>query len=297
MIPAGRGTPHLEPPATAFALAPIAALDPIALDELNASAELLTRVDRKYMLPASALPSLLERLPRGTLALEIGGTRSARYDSVYFDTSDLESYHLAAYGRRRRYKIRTRSYVDSDASFLEVKTRGGRAVTVKERVSIDPSGTTSLQGDALDYATATLGEAGIRPPEHEPFVPVLTTRYRRATLLVPGGTRATIDVDLEWIEHGAHARTLSTPRSVIVETKSGGSAGPIDRTLWSLGHRPTTVSKFGTGLAALRPGLPANRWAPVLRAHFAQAMHSPAAPTAAALAGRTTITTPRKDPS
>ncbi|MFF2371532.1 polyphosphate polymerase domain-containing protein [Agromyces sp. NPDC058110] len=260
----------------------LSALDPIGLDELNASAELLTRVDRKYMLPAAALPTLLDRLPDGTLALEIAGARSARYESVYFDTNGLESYHLAAYGRRRRYKIRTRSYVDSDTSFLEVKTRGGRAVTVKERVAIDPSVTASLHGEALDYATATLGEAGIDAPHGEPFRPVLTTRYRRATLLVPGGSRATVDVDLEWIELGPHGRTLATPASVIVETKSGGSAGPVDRALWSLGHRPATVSKFGTGLAALRPGLPANRWAPVLRTHFSHATLAPAQPASPA---------------
>ncbi|MGI9822278.1 polyphosphate polymerase domain-containing protein [Agromyces sp. Marseille-Q5079] len=255
----------------AAALAPLRDLAPVGLDELNSAAELLTRVDRKYMLPAGAVPDLLQRLPAGTAALEIDGRRSSQYESVYFDTPDLSSYHLAAYGRRRRYKIRTRSYVDSALSFLEVKTRGGRSVTVKERVAIEPDAAAGLTGDALAYAESTLDEAGIEPPEHDPFVPVLTTRYRRATLLVPGGSRATIDVGLEWIELGPHGRWLTTPGSVIVETKSGGSAGPVDRTLWSLGHRPASVSKFATGLAALRPDLPSNRWTPVLRRHFAHA--------------------------
>ena len=46
----------------------------------------------------------------------------------------------------------------------------------------------------------------------------------------------------------------------IVESKTAGPPSPVDRILWSMGHRPVCVSKFGTGLAALYPELPANRW-------------------------------------
>jgi hypothetical protein len=47
---------------------------------------------------------------------------------------------------------------------------------------------------------------------------------------------------------------------VIMETKSGSAAGPLDRHLWAHGVRPCRISKFATGLAALNPQLPANRW-------------------------------------
>lgn len=50
-------------------------------------------------------------------------------------TVGLDSYLLAAHGRRRRYKVRTRTYVDSAISFLEVKTEGAREATVKERMA------------------------------------------------------------------------------------------------------------------------------------------------------------------
>lgn len=42
----------------------------------------------------------------------------------------------------------------------------------------------------------------------------------------------------------------------------------VDRVLWSRGHRPVSISKDATGLAALRPDLPANRWQRTLRSHF-----------------------------
>ena len=49
-------------------------------------------------------------------------------------------------------------------------------------------------------------------------------------------------------------------------SKSPGPPSVADRALWSLGYRPTKVSKFGTSLAVLRPELPSNRWTRALRA-------------------------------
>lgn len=257
--------------------------DGLSLDELNTRAELQTRVDRKYILPAAGLATVLADLADDTLVLEIDGARGTPYESVYFDTPELASYHLAARGRRRRFKIRTRHYLGSGASFLEVKTRGGRSLTVKERFpyAVDAAGE-ALRPEGVAYADDLLRDCGVLreggaldPRMTEQLYPTLITRYRRTTLLLPAESgrnesRATIDDRLEWVDVGAHdfARDLHLPRSVIVETKSGSSAGDLDRALWRHGHRPATLSKFGTGLAALRPGLPANKWRRVLDRHF-----------------------------
>lgn len=53
--------------------------------------------------------------------------------------------------------------------------------------------------------------------------------------------------------------------AVILETKSGSASGPLDRHLWAHGIRPSRISKFATGMAALCPELPANRWNRTLR--------------------------------
>jgi len=261
------------------ALAALEALRPLGLEDLNAAAELQTRVDRKYILPRTALPAVLAQLPAGTEVLEVGGERLLRYASRYFDTPALDSFLGAAHGRRRRFKVRTRTYVDSGGSFLEVKTRGGRSATVKERVPVAVDEVhAGLDDAAVGYAAAMLSDAGI--PGAEPIAqrlePVLTTGYRRATLLVPGdgeqedASRGTIDVDLRWRDlHAPAGRGILTlPDTVIVETKSGCRAGALDRALWRCGHRPATVSKYGTGLAALRPGLPHNKWHRTLVRHF-----------------------------
>ena len=57
----------------------------------------------------------------------------------------------------------------------------------------------------------------------------------------------------------------SSTGRVVLETKSGSAAGPLDRHLWAHGIRPSRISKFATGMAALRPELPANRWHRTLR--------------------------------
>ena len=98
----------------------LAQLAPVGLDELVERAGLLERIDRKYVIAQAALPSLIAATPAGTRALEIAGRRSHGYRSIYLDTEDLTSYHLAGQRRRRRWKVRGRTYLDSGGSWLEV---------------------------------------------------------------------------------------------------------------------------------------------------------------------------------
>lgn len=235
------------------------ALAPIGLADLVARAELLTRVDRKYLLPVADVAVLLGGLLGGFAGdvevLEIDGRREFRYRSAYFDTPGLDSYLAAARRRRRRFKVRVRSYLDSDRHFLEVKTRGSRGTTVKDRV---PWGG-RITGAVLADAGVDVDPAALRH--------TLTTRYRRTTLFVPAtGSRVTIDTDLTWALPDGTA--LRTPDRAVVETKSDRTTSAVDRLLWSMDHRPRPVSKYATGLAALRPDLPSHRWRPVLRRHF-----------------------------
>ncbi|GAA3910628.1 polyphosphate polymerase domain-containing protein [Microbacterium invictum] len=257
---------------TTTTLTRLTQLPAIDLEQLNAVAELQTRVDRKYIVPRTDLPGILGHLPNGSQVLEVDGERALRYASQYFDTPELDSYLGAARGRRRRFKVRARTYLDSGGSFLEVKTRGGRSATVKERVPVTGD---ELDDDAVAYASDLLMDAGIPGAGHlaSRLRPTLVTRYRRATVLLPAGdhdaSRGTIDTELAWI--GADGTMLRLPDAVIVETKSGQRPGALDRALWRHGHRPARISKYGTGMAALDPELPANKWRRVLNHYFCDA--------------------------
>lgn len=250
----------------------------IDLERLIADAALQTRIDRKYVLTRDAAARVVASLDARTLILDTAGTRSFRYESVYFDTPDLLSFRMAAQPRRRRFKLRTRTYLDSRTAFLELKTRGARSATVKDRVEYAPSDRRRLTDTARDYAAEGLDAIGVGGRRADDLGVRLTTRYRRATFVSADRTaRATLDVDLKWDD--VAGAVLTTPHLVILETKSPAAASDVDRVLWRAGHRPVSISKYATGMAALHPHLPRNKWSRLLRGPFADALlHS--SPTA-----------------
>lgn len=247
----------------------LARFTPVTLEEVVDRAEMMSRVDRKYVLTSDQADALLARIDLATGVLEIDGRRQSRYESVYFDTPDLITYRMCVQQRRRRVKVRTRCYLDSGVSFLEAKTRQGDDTTVKRRIPHEGADTAHLGPEGRLYAAEALREVGLSGSLASGLRPTLVTRYRRATLLGPDGDhRVTLDTDLSWSEPGGPV--TAPPRMVIVETKTTGAPSQIDRLMWGAHLRPTSISKFATGLAALRPGLPHNRWARVLRDQFTE---------------------------
>ena len=179
-------------------------LAPTGLAELNAAAGLLIRVDRKYLVPLATAQGLVDTLAGAARVLQIEGRRGFSYASTYFDTPDLDSYLLAAHKHRRRFKIRTRSYLDSGSCFLEVKTRGPRGATVKRRVQCPPLDAGRLTPSGRDFIASRLAD-DVAPPERaqrlaQALEPVLITRYERTTFHLPEeSARLTLDTRLAWI--------------------------------------------------------------------------------------------------
>lgn len=249
-------------------------LRPIGLAELNEHAELQGRVDRKYLVDARVLEELGEWIDDESRVLEVAGSREARYQSVYFDTPDLLSFHQAARGHRRRFKLRTRAYCDSNLAFLEAKTKGSRGFTAKERIPHDFGKLSSLTDGDRNYAGTVLRSVGESAERSLELAAVLETSYRRATILIPArddrdaASRLTVDTELRWqlcrLSPDAARSELHLPDLAIIETKSALRPSPTDRALWRHGIRPDSLSKYATGLAALQPSLPANRWARIL---------------------------------
>jgi len=246
---------------------------PIGLDEIPSEAELLQRVDRKYILLRADARRMIAGMDDNTRVLQVEGLSGLCYESVYFDTPELLSYRMAALARRRRIKVRTRSYLDSGVAYLEAKARGSRSRTLKDRIDYAIEDRDHLTGEGRDYAQEALLAAGLPADKAGELDPTLATRYTRTTLLPPGtGSRVTVDTDLAW--ENADGDTLELPHLAIVETKSPGGASDTDRLLWRAGVRPVTISKYGTGLAAIRGDLPDNKWSRVLNRYFGESRAS-----------------------
>jgi hypothetical protein len=244
-------------------------LPAIGLRELDEGAALLTRVDRKYVVPVATFERLVLALDESWTALEIDGRRLFGYSSVYFDTPDFVTYRAHVQGRRLRYKVRVRRYVDSDDCMLEVKRKGLRGVTVKERRDHAIGSQTELGEDGRSFVEGSLGGHGDRRLAERigAFGPVVVTGNRRTTLAcLSGHSRLTIDTDLVCGWGSAHSALR--PGMVVLESKVEGHASQVDRLLRSFGVRPVPISKYCLGVASLGVDLPSNPWRRTMRSYF-----------------------------
>ncbi len=234
-----------------------------SLADLEAVAGLQTRFDRKFIAPASVLAALAQRLDAGTRVLEIDGRREFAYDTWYVDTPDLQTYRDHVKGRRRRFKLRARTYVERSQSMLEIKFKGPRGRTVKRRVvhpDLDPR---QVSADVERFFDGVLQEEyGVACPPG--LRPSARTWYVRTTLIDPElGERVTVDRGLE-VESGDR-RVRFDPGVVLIEAKSPTIRSGTLGVLRSLGLQPAAVSKYGVAVTTLfdQPG--GNRWFPALR--------------------------------
>lgn len=266
-------------PVVASALPWAADLDPVTLDELNATAALQQRVDRKYIVDPELWETVLASLDAAPRILEIDGKRTFSYVSTYYDTPDWDTYRDAAHRRPSRYKVRTRTYVDTGTAAIEVKLRSRTGDTVKHREFL----TTAVPGadNLTDQALAFVQGFPSIGAHAGSLSAALTTRYQRTTLLT-ADARVTVDSEVQGV--AADGRVASFGDRLIVETKSTSRAGVVDRALWHHHVRPAKVSKYCTTLAALHPDLPHNRWSRTLRGHVSVVPPVPA--SAAVLGGK-----------
>src|SRR5699024_9003387 len=169
----------------------------ISLADVVENAALQTRVDKKFLLAPEQFTQFTNRLGAEFSVMQIDGLRTFQYRSTYFDTPDFEQYVAHRQGRRRRYKVRSRTYVDTDLCMFEIKTKGLRGATVKHRREqpLDDAG--KLTEDNLEFAADVLHETyGQQLPDLQP---ALANAYTRATLVDPvDGERVTCDVDLRY---------------------------------------------------------------------------------------------------
>ncbi|MGW1346889.1 polyphosphate polymerase domain-containing protein [Kribbella sp. NPDC002412] len=241
----------------------LAQLAPITLDEVLAEAALQTRVDRKYLVPIATFVELVTRLRQRFAVLEIDGQRTFRYESVYFDTPSHGLYRQHVQRRRYRYKVRTRSYLDSGECSFEVKLKGNRSETVKSRMPYPLEDRARLTAPAREFLADQLRTAyGVGVIDR--LQPALTTTYRRSTLVDRvEHARMTCDIDLRFFDRDAVVEVL--PDTVLVESKTAGRAGAADLVLRDLQVRPIQVSKYCVAAALLNPQLRSNPWHRTLR--------------------------------
>lgn len=230
--------PQQESNAVLRALEPI---PPITLGEMD-GVRLLNRIDSKYLTSEAALIDILKDVEEaGYRALEVDGVKISPYNSVYFDTAQLQMFQDHHNRRLTRQKVRTRVYVNSGDTFLEIKRKQNTGRTKKKRTPIPAGELTDFSSDSA--ATAYL-------EKHSRFTaavlsPVLSTRFSRITLVNPAMTeRVTIDTSLVFSNFRT-GKKASLEDAVIIELKQDGHCrSQMKGILLKNRVKPMRVSKY-----------------------------------------------------
>lgn len=223
---------------------------------------LMSRYDTKFLLPLEFLPAFLQQLQDEYSLLEIDERILHSYRTVYFDDDGFSHYRAHHNRRMPRCKIRSRSYVDSGRSYLEIKCKNNRGRTDKQRVSV-----------GAGLAAADLQRLLLQPPFAASSSDVVNmcgrvaVEYQRLALWSRlHGERVSIDMDLQFTRCDASGGLRMTALA-IVELKQSviNRASPARTALRRFGVRPRSFSKYCVGCALLYPlELRCNRFKPLL---------------------------------
>ncbi|MGV8025428.1 MAG: polyphosphate polymerase domain-containing protein [Anaerolineaceae bacterium] len=224
----------------------------VSLNEIQEYA-LQDRVDTKYLVRMSDLPSLLSGFTSDCAILEVGSQRISEYRTLYFDTPALNFYYDHHNGKRPRYKIRMREYHSTKDAFLEIKKKENDLRTIKNRMPIADirQSFTPEMRSFLEY---------YYPGATEPLQPILWNTFKRITLINTCiCERLTIDLGLNFFNK---TNSLQLFHLAVVELKqiTFSRESIIHLALKEKGYQPIALSKYCTGVAFLNPDIKRNRF-------------------------------------
>jgi hypothetical protein len=178
--------------------------------------------------------------------------------TTYFDTPDFAMYFAHHNGERHRFKLRCRSYLESEMVFVEVKMKSNKDRMVKYRRQVDEHMLT-LEG---------FDRSWLPPPFAYEFTDVravVWNRFRRVTLAsYETQERITFDIDIEF---GSGTQAVQYDGLCIVEVKQNKFSmmrSPLGRQLHRLHLQPRSVSKFCVATTHFYPGFKSNSFKPLL---------------------------------
>jgi hypothetical protein len=231
----------------------------IALDEM-VDIHLMERYDLKFVVPVSLLPRLLEKITPHFRVLTINNDRISPYYTQYFDTSDLQMFMMHQNGKLNRQKVRIRSYVNSNLSFLEVKNKNNKGKTLKIRIPVPNPYLPS--GIGMETQKQFIDENSLFTIET--LKPVLSNHFNRITLVNHEKTeRVTIDFDLSFFNHQTKDEK-SVAHLLVLELKQNSKpfVSHINDLLNNLHIRPVSFSKYCMGTVLTNSRIKYNRFKP-----------------------------------
>jgi hypothetical protein len=223
----------------------------ISLEEMD-HVKLLNRLDTKFTVHEQQLVDYLELVSEKYYLLKIDNKVIHPYETLYFDTPAYKLYLMHHNGRRNRYKLRCRRYVNSGITFFEVKSKTNTSRTVKQRLRVEQI--PAVLNDKLNEYI--MEHTPDKTPEYQPSLSVF---FDRITLVnKTAAERLTIDMNLRF---GINGEEKGIKNLVIVEVKREKHSNSPFVELMKSHHQPKSyLSKYCMGLTCLNKDLKMNRF-------------------------------------
>jgi len=231
-------------------------MQPITLDEMMCI-RLMDRVDSKFVSSIDLLPRILEAMIPNFKIQTIGNKSIAAYSTQYLDTSDLAFFRMHQNGKLKRQKIRIRSYIDSNLSFLEVKNKSNKGQTQKVRI---PTGQSHIKDiDDLTDENDFLSQYSWY--ENACLKPVLDNTFNRITLVNNTKTeRITIDWGL-YFHNYQTGKEYDCEQLMVLELKQNERLqSDFHRILNHLRIKSSSFSKYCMGTVLTNENVKKNRF-------------------------------------
>ena len=218
---------------------------------------LMDRVDSKFIAPVALLPDLLEEMEPDFMVQENNNKLIAPYTTQYFDTPDMSFFVMHQNGKLTRQKIRIRSYVDVNQSFLEVKNKSNKGRTKKIRVPFDYQRIDSMEklNEKWDFL------AGHSIFDVNSLIPTLENSFRRITFANNNKTeRITLDTNLSFFNSKTN-KGGDLESFMILELKQNGyTHSRFHDIVRKLNIKPSAFSKYCTGIVMTDSDVKYNRF-------------------------------------
>jgi len=223
---------------------------PISLEEMD-KVKLMNRVDVKYIFNENILPDLLDQIKDDYYILFAGGTRSAKYITLYFDTVKNKFYLDHHNGKSNRFKVRYRKYVDSKLTFFEIKFKNSKGRVIKDRIKVEDI-KQELGVEELALLHKKISKKILLEPR-------LENQFNRITLVAKKGIeRLTIDYNLQFTFNKENQGFPSLSIAEIKQERYSRDSKIMDA-LRKFGVRPARMSKYAIGMSIFS-GEKANRF-------------------------------------
>ncbi|MFZ4547909.1 MAG: polyphosphate polymerase domain-containing protein [Bacteroidales bacterium] len=229
----------------------LSSFSPISLEEMD-RVKLLDRIDTKFVVHEDQLPEFLTAVDSKYSLLIIAGESVHPYETLYFDTPDYNLYRMHHNGRRNRFKLRCRKYVNSGIAYFEIKSKTNTRRTIKKRMRIDNIPET-LSEQLNQYISLHT------PGNYRDFVPALRVFFDRLTFVnKQANERLTIDLNLRYENNGVEKKI---EKIAIVEVKQEKhSISPFRQLMKQQRLQNNYLSKYCLGLICLIKGIKMNRF-------------------------------------